>query len=100
MNDKMDDNELKAKIEQIVELTGSSRDDAVVALHDCDNDTAKAIDMILEGESGADSQWRSTGKKKKPPKSAVPQTNDENSKTDSNRDSKIERESKSNANKS
>ena len=102
MNDKMDDNELKAKIEQIVELTGSSRDEAVVALHDCDNDTAKAINMILEGESGADSQWRSTGKKKKPPKNSVPLTGDDNSKHDSNlnRDSKADKDSKQNPNKS
>ncbi|CAG2101213.1 unnamed protein product [Medioppia subpectinata] len=88
MNDKMDDNDLKAKIDQIIELTGSSRDDAVVALHDCDNDTAKAIDMILELEGDSlDSQWRSTGKKKKPPKSASNANTDENLKPDSNRDS-------------
>jgi hypothetical protein len=89
MNDKMDDNDLKAKIEQIMELTGSSRDDAVVALHDCDNDTNKAIDMILELEGDSlDSQWMSTGKKKKPPKSTSNASNDDNLKADSNRDSK------------
>ncbi|CAG2160783.1 unnamed protein product, partial [Oppiella nova] len=89
MNDKMDDNDLKAKIEQIMELTGSSRDDAVVALHDCDNDTNKAIDMILELEGDSlDSQWMSTGKKKKPPKSTSNASNDDNLKADSHRDSK------------
>jgi len=92
MNDRIDDNDLKAKIEQIMELTHSSRDEAVVALHDCDNDTAKAIDMILEGDSLVESEWRSTGKKKKPPKSATAQTSDENTKPDinPNKESKAE----------
>ncbi len=92
MNDRIDDIDLKDKIEQIIELTGSTRDEAVVALHDCDNDTAKAIDMILEGDSLVESEWRSTGKKKKPPKTTSGQTIDENTKPDiiPNKDSKIE----------
>lgn len=64
MSDKKDENDLKPKIEQIIELTGASRDDAAVALYDCDNDTAKAVEMILDGDS-LDSEWQSTGRKKK-----------------------------------
>lgn len=64
MSDKREENDLKPQIEQIVELTGASRDDAAVALYDCDNDMAKAIDMILDGDS-LDSEWQSTGRKKK-----------------------------------
>lgn len=64
MNDKKDENDLKPKIEQIVELTGASREDAAVALYDCDNDMTKAIEMILDGEA-LDSEWQSTGRKKK-----------------------------------
>ena len=64
MSDKKDENDLKPKIDQIVELTGASRDDAAVALYDCDNDMAKAVEMILDGDS-LDSEWQSTGKKKK-----------------------------------
>ncbi|KPM08179.1 ubiquitin-associated 2-like protein [Sarcoptes scabiei] len=63
MSDKKDD-DLKPKIEKIVELTGASREDAAVALYDCDNDMPKAIEMILDGES-FDSEWQSTGRKKK-----------------------------------
>lgn len=63
MNDKAEDSDLQSKVEQIVELTGSSHDKAVIALHDCDNDTAKAVDMILEGD--VMDEWQSTGKKKK-----------------------------------
>ncbi|XP_054160330.1 ubiquitin-associated protein 2-like [Oppia nitens] len=100
MNDKMDDNDIKAKIDQIVELTGASRDDAVVALHDCDNDVSKAVDMILEGDS-LDTEWRSTGKKKKPPKSAANSANDENHKPDHSRDNKSDnRDAKQSNNRS
>lgn len=65
MSDKKDEkDDLKPKIEQIVELTGASKEDAAVALYDCDNDMAKAIEMILDGEA-LDSEWQSTGRKKK-----------------------------------
>lgn len=94
MNDKMDDGELQVKVEQIIELTGASRDDAVVALHDCDNDMAKAVDMILEGDNLIESEWRSTGKKKKPPKtttsSSLNNTNDESKVNLNGKDSKAE----------
>ena len=64
-SDKKDaENDLKPKIEQIVELTGASREDAAVALYDCDNDMTKAIEMILDGDA-LDSEWQSTGRKKK-----------------------------------
>lgn len=33
-----------------MELTGRSSDDAIVALHDCDEDPNRAVDMLLEGE--------------------------------------------------
>lgn len=65
MGDNKDLTELQIKIDKIVELTRASRDEAVVALHDCDDQLDKAIDMILEGDS-ASSEWRSIGKKRKP----------------------------------
>ncbi|XP_074597168.1 uncharacterized protein LOC141852170 isoform X2 [Brevipalpus obovatus] len=65
MGDNKDLTELQGKIDKIVELTRASRDEAVVALHDCDDQLDKAIDMILEGDS-ASSEWRSIGKKRKP----------------------------------
>lgn len=66
MTDKTDISELQSKVEKIIELTNATRDEAVVALHDCDNELDRAIDMILEGESVNVTEWRSTGKKRKP----------------------------------
>ena len=81
--DKTDVAELQVKVEKIIELTGASRDDAVVALYDCDNELDKAIDMILEGDISNETEWQSTGKKRKP-KTTTNQTtnvaeNDKNS---------------------
>lgn len=93
MNENIDDNEIQKKVEQIMELTGSTRDDAVVALHDCDNDTAKAVDMILEGDNNAESEWKSTNKKKKTPK--VSNEKDE-SKVNGNKEAKNDETTESN----
>ena len=34
-----------------MDLTGRSNDEVIVALHDCDNDTNRAVNMLLEGEN-------------------------------------------------
>jgi hypothetical protein len=70
MNDKIDVNDIEKKINKIMELTGSSKDKAIVALHDCANELDKAIDMILEGELVDDNEWKSQQRKKKPKASA------------------------------
>lgn len=63
--DNSDDAEIQKKIDQVVELTRSTRDQASVALHDCHYDVEKAVDMILEGDHAiVENQWRSAGKKK------------------------------------
>uniref|UniRef100_T1JFU6 UBA domain-containing protein n=1 Tax=Strigamia maritima TaxID=126957 RepID=T1JFU6_STRMM len=59
-----DDPDLNTKIDQVVELTGKSKDEAIVALHDCDNDPHRAIDMLLEGKV-AQGEWETSTKKKK-----------------------------------
>lgn len=65
INDKSDDGDLQRKIDQIIELTSATRDQAAVALHDCDYDTEKAVDMILEGDhTNGENQWKSAGKKR------------------------------------
>lgn len=64
INDGADDVELQRKLDQVVELTSSSRDHAAVALHDSNYDVEKAVDMILEGAHVIESQWKSAGKKK------------------------------------
>ncbi|KAL5005522.1 hypothetical protein ScPMuIL_018978 [Solemya velum] len=61
-----DDEELKKKIEQIKELTNRSSDEVQIALHDCENDTERAVNYLLEKESDQ-GEWRETGKKKKRP---------------------------------
>jgi len=66
MNDKVDVSEIEKKINKIMELTGASKDKAIVALHDCANELDKAIDMILEGDSINESEWKSQARKKKP----------------------------------
>lgn len=73
MGDSKELTELQQKVDKIVELTRATRDEAVVALHDCDDQLDKAIDMILEGES-VNAEWRSAGKKRKPKSAASGQT--------------------------
>ena len=45
----MDDPELQKKVKQVVDVTGREEEEAIVALHDCDNDPNRAINMLLEG---------------------------------------------------
>ena len=53
-----------------MQFTGASMDDALVALHDCDNDVNAAIENLFEGDDKG--QWlASTKKKKKTPSSKV-----------------------------
>lgn len=73
MTDKKEDIELKRKIEQVCELTGANREDASIALYDCDNDVHKAVEMILDGDT-LESEWQSTGKKKNKAKGQSAQT--------------------------
>lgn len=65
INDNSDDADIQKKIDQVVELTTSTRDQAAVALHDCHYNVNAAVDMILEGDQAkVESQWKSAGKKK------------------------------------
>merc|ERR1739842_242517 len=47
------DPQRKAKISQVMDITGKSEDEVATALFDCGWDAARAIDMLLE-EGGAD----------------------------------------------
>merc|ERR550539_1849898 len=60
------DPQRKAKISQVMDITGKSEDEVATALFDCGWDAARAIDMLLE-EGGADGMgsWEETGRKKK-----------------------------------
>ena len=65
ITDNSDDADYQKKVDQVVELTNTTRDQAAVALHDCHYDVEKAVDMILEGDHNiVENQWKSAGKKK------------------------------------
>lgn len=56
---------LQEKIHQVMQFTSVTSDDAMVALHDCDNDVNAAIDLLLEGDDQG--KWQESTKKKKKP---------------------------------
>jgi len=62
--DNNKDPQRKAKIIQIMEITGKSEDDVATALFDCNWDETVAIEMLLDESSGFGS-WEETGNKKK-----------------------------------
>jgi len=60
------DPQRKAKISQVIDITGKSEDEVATALFDCGWDPTKAIEMLLdEGGTGGMGSWEETGKKKK-----------------------------------
>ncbi|KAM8802943.1 ubiquitin-associated protein 2 isoform 5-T5 [Rhynchonycteris naso] len=58
------DAEFEAKVKQLMEVTGKNQDECIVALHDCNGDVNKAINILLEGNSDTTS-WETVGGKKK-----------------------------------
>jgi len=63
-DDNNKDPQRKAKIQQIMEITGKSEDDVATALFDCDWDETKAIELLLDQESSGFGSWEDAGKKK------------------------------------
>merc|ERR1712112_143670 len=60
------DPQRKAKISQVIDITGKSEYEVATALFDCGWDPTKAIEMLLEeGGTGGMGSWEETGKKKK-----------------------------------
>ncbi|XP_004275138.1 ubiquitin-associated protein 2 isoform X3 [Orcinus orca] len=58
------DSEFEGKVKQLMEVTGKNQDECIVALHDCNGDVNKAINILLEGNSDTTS-WETVGGKKK-----------------------------------
>ncbi|XP_054438888.1 ubiquitin-associated protein 2 [Pteronotus mesoamericanus] len=58
------DSEFEVKVKQLMEVTGKNQDECIVALHDCNGDVNKAINILLEGNSDTTS-WETVGGKKK-----------------------------------
>ncbi|XP_064409214.1 ubiquitin-associated protein 2a isoform X3 [Latimeria chalumnae] len=57
------DAEFENKVKQLMEVTGKNQDESIVALHDCNGDVNRAINILLEGNSDTTS-WETVGKKK------------------------------------
>ncbi|XP_037079597.1 protein lingerer-like [Pollicipes pollicipes] len=63
-----EDKMFEDKISQVIQLTGKTKDEAEIALFDCDYDPTRAINMLLEGDDQG--EWVEKTKKKKLPKPA------------------------------
>ncbi|XP_058719399.1 ubiquitin-associated protein 2-like isoform X3 [Poecile atricapillus] len=58
------DTDFEDKVKQLMEVTGKNQDECIVALHDCNGDVNRAINILLEGSSDTTS-WETVGGKKK-----------------------------------
>ncbi|XP_065520279.1 ubiquitin-associated protein 2-like isoform X1 [Lathamus discolor] len=58
------DADFEDKVKQLIEVTGKNQDECIVALHDCNGDVNRAINILLEGTSDTTS-WETVGGKKK-----------------------------------
>uniref|UniRef100_A0A8C5LQD6 Ubiquitin associated protein 2 n=1 Tax=Leptobrachium leishanense TaxID=445787 RepID=A0A8C5LQD6_9ANUR len=58
------DADFEDKVKQLMEVTGKNQDECIVALHDCNGDVNRAINILLEGNSDTAS-WETVGGKKK-----------------------------------
>ncbi|XP_054667158.1 ubiquitin-associated protein 2 isoform X8 [Grus americana] len=58
------DADFEDKVKQLMEVTGKNQDECIVALHDCNGDINRAINILLEGNSDTTS-WETVGGKKK-----------------------------------
>uniref|UniRef100_A0A672TJ12 UBA domain-containing protein n=1 Tax=Strigops habroptila TaxID=2489341 RepID=A0A672TJ12_STRHB len=45
------DADFEDKVKQLIEVTGENQDECIVALHDCNGDVNRAINILLEGSS-------------------------------------------------
>ncbi|PKU37036.1 ubiquitin-associated protein 2- hypothetical protein [Limosa lapponica baueri] len=45
------DADFEDKVKQLMEVTGKNQDESIVALHDCNGDVNRAINILLEGNS-------------------------------------------------
>ncbi|XP_041430508.1 ubiquitin-associated protein 2-like isoform X19 [Xenopus laevis] len=57
------DADFEEKVKQLIDITGKNQDECVIALHDCNGDINRAINVLLEGNPDTHS-WEMVGKKK------------------------------------
>uniref|UniRef100_A0A0S7ENI1 UBP2L n=1 Tax=Poeciliopsis prolifica TaxID=188132 RepID=A0A0S7ENI1_9TELE len=43
------DADFEEKVKQLVDITGKDQDESMIALHDCNGDVNRAINVLLEG---------------------------------------------------
>lgn len=70
------DADFEGKVQQLMEVTGKTQDECMVALHDCNGDVNRAINFLLEEVTNKDS-WETVGKKKSVGKEGTPAENRE-----------------------
>ncbi|KAE8752080.1 hypothetical protein FOCC_FOCC001242 [Frankliniella occidentalis] len=58
-----EDPQLRDKIKQVMDATHKSEEEVATALHDCDNDLNRAVNMLIEGQISG--EWETSSKKKK-----------------------------------
>uniref|UniRef100_A0A8D0GVD6 UBA domain-containing protein n=1 Tax=Sphenodon punctatus TaxID=8508 RepID=A0A8D0GVD6_SPHPU len=78
------DADFEDKVKQLMEVTGKNQDECIVALHDCNGDVNRAINILLEGSSDTTS-WETVGGKKK-------SVGKESSENKENREKRVDRE--------
>ncbi|XP_034451243.1 ubiquitin-associated protein 2-like isoform X3 [Hippoglossus hippoglossus] len=57
------DTDFEDKVKQLIEVTGKTQDECIVALHDSNEDVNKAINHLLENKPDTNS-WETVGKKR------------------------------------
>ncbi|XP_026177489.1 ubiquitin-associated protein 2-like isoform X2 [Mastacembelus armatus] len=57
------DGDFEDKVKQLIEVSGKTQDECMVALHDCNEDVNRAINFLLESTSDTNS-WETVGKKR------------------------------------
>ncbi|XP_041856044.1 ubiquitin-associated protein 2-like isoform X1 [Melanotaenia boesemani] len=79
------DADFEDKVKQLIEVTGKTQDECMVAFHDCNEDVNRAINFLLESTSDTNS-WETVGKRRGLGKEGGP------SEIKENREKKAERE--------
>ncbi|XP_067929330.1 ubiquitin-associated protein 2-like [Watersipora subatra] len=72
INDQISDPGLKEKVMQLIEIANCTEDNAILALHDTDNDLNRAAELLLEKNNDMQDGWKE--KKAKSKKKQQPQT--------------------------
>ncbi|XP_041094893.1 ubiquitin-associated protein 2-like [Polyodon spathula] len=87
------DADFEEKVNQLIDITGKNQDACMIAVHDCNGDVNRAINVLLEGNPDTDS-WEMVGKKK-----GVSGQKDSGGQSESNEEGKESRDRERDANR-